>query len=231
VILLTVLAAAGACRTAGPPATGRPGEVQRGVASWYGEPFHGRFTASGEVYDMHQLTAAHRTLPFQTLVEVRNLDNGRRVVVRVTDRGPFVGGRVIDLSRAAADEIGLIGPGVARVELRVLGPVPRAVQQAANRDAGERSRVARSGDGDSGQAALATATATAFTVQVGAFRDPLLAEALRREVARRFPAAVVRADGLWHRVQVGELRRRARAEDLRRRLERAGYDTLVAPLP
>src|SRR5262245_58612998 len=96
--------------------------VQVGLASWYGPGFHGRRTASGEIYDQDALTAAHPSLPFGTRVRVTNLDNGRAVDVRITDRGPFVGGRVIDLSRAAASVVGLIGPGVCRVRLEVVSP-------------------------------------------------------------------------------------------------------------
>ena len=98
------------------------GYVERGIASWYGEPFHGRKTSSGETYDMHRLTAAHKSLPLPTYVQVTNLDNGRRIVVRVNDRGPFHEGRIIDLSYAAARKIGMIGPGTARVEVRALDP-------------------------------------------------------------------------------------------------------------
>src|SRR5579862_5667458 len=83
---------------------------------------HARRAGSGEIYDMEQLTAAHRTLPFETWVEVTNLSNGRSVGVRINDRGPFVSGRVIDLSQAAAREIGMLGPGTARVQLRVIAP-------------------------------------------------------------------------------------------------------------
>lgn len=91
-----------------------------GIASWYGDPFHGERTSSGEVYDMHSMTAAHRTLPFRTVVRVHNLDNGTNVHVRVNDRGPFVKGRIIDLSRAAAEEIDMVRPGTARVRLEIL---------------------------------------------------------------------------------------------------------------
>ena len=91
-----------------------------GVASWYGRPYHGRASASGEIYDMEQLTAAHRTLPFGTMVRVQNLDNGLSVEVRINDRGPFVEGRVIDLSRAAARQIEMLGPGTARVRLHIV---------------------------------------------------------------------------------------------------------------
>lgn len=111
--------------------------VDRGIASWYGPKFHGRLTANGEVYDMDGLTAAHKTLPFDSIVEVVNLDNGRSVTVRINDRGPFIRGRVIDLSRAAAKKMGLIGPGIARVEVVLITP-PRpdhyALQAGAFRD-------------------------------------------------------------------------------------------------
>lgn len=93
---------------------------ERGVASWYGAKHHGKRTASGEIYDMDRLTAAHPSLPFGTVVEVTNLENGRRVEVRVNDRGPFGRGRIIDLSRAAARELGMIARGVARVKIHVL---------------------------------------------------------------------------------------------------------------
>ena len=91
-----------------------------GVASYYGRRFHGRPTASGEKFDMNAMTAAHRTLPFGSLVEVTNPRNGKTVTVRINDRGPFHGNRVIDVSRAAATELGLIGPGSGTVELAVL---------------------------------------------------------------------------------------------------------------
>lgn len=105
-----------------PPKPARIGSTQKGEASWYGDPYHGRRAASGEVYDMEQLTAAHRTLPFQTWVEVTNLKNGRKVRVRINDRGPFVNGRIIDLSRAAAREIDMVRMGIAPVQLRVIKP-------------------------------------------------------------------------------------------------------------
>ena len=95
----------------------RDREIERGRASWYGPRFHGRRTASGEVFNMHELTAAHKTLPFGTQVRVRHASTGREVVVRINDRGPFTKGRVIDLSRAAAEKIGLIRAGAAPVVL------------------------------------------------------------------------------------------------------------------
>lgn len=92
-----------------------------GVASWYGGKFHGRLTSSGEVFNTNDMTAAHRTLPFGTLVRVTNTDNGMSATVRINDRGPFVEGRVIDLSRAAAEQIDMLGTGIARVSLDIVG--------------------------------------------------------------------------------------------------------------
>ena len=104
-----------------PPAPA--GYSEEGNASWYGLPFNGRRASNGEIYDMNKLTAAHRTLPFETVVRVTNLNNGKTTTVRITDRGPFVDNRIIDLSQAAAREIESIGPGVVPVRLEVLGNV------------------------------------------------------------------------------------------------------------
>lgn len=92
-----------------------------GTASWYGQKFHGRRTASGERFNMHELTAAHRSLPFGTKVRVTNRQNGRSVVVRINDRGPFTGKRIIDLSHKAASQIGMINKGTASVQLEIMG--------------------------------------------------------------------------------------------------------------
>jgi rare lipoprotein A len=123
--LLVAACLAAACSGRKPATTvpGRepgPAPYERGIASWYGKKFHGRRTASGERYDMHERTAAHRSLPFGTLVRVVRVDSGMSVDVRINDRGPFVEGRVIDLSRAAAEEIDMIGEGLVRVELYLL---------------------------------------------------------------------------------------------------------------
>jgi rare lipoprotein A len=99
------------------------GYTEEGNASWYGNPFHGRRASNGEIFDMYKLTAAHRTLPFETMVRVTNLSNGKSATVRITDRGPFVDNRIIDLSLAAAREIDSIGPGVVPVRIEVLGNV------------------------------------------------------------------------------------------------------------
>lgn len=114
------LAACAAGAGAPPAPAPAPGWEETGVASWYGPGFHGRRTASGERFDMEAMTAAHRTLPFGTRVRVQNLDNGRAAEVRINDRGPFARGRVIDVSRAAARDLGMLGAGTARVRLRVV---------------------------------------------------------------------------------------------------------------
>ncbi|MBI4596499.1 MAG: septal ring lytic transglycosylase RlpA family protein [Candidatus Tectomicrobia bacterium] len=98
-----------------------------GIASWYGYPYHGRKTSNGEIYDMHRLTAAHRTLPLGTWVYVTNLENGKRVKVRINDRGPFVWGRVIDMSKAGAAALGFEQQGLARVSLSLAEPIPEIV--------------------------------------------------------------------------------------------------------
>src|SRR5512140_1298160 len=116
-----------------PLAPARLGTTDTGVARWYGFPYHGRRAASGEVYDMQQLTAAHRTLPFQTWIEVTNLSNGKQVDVRINDRGPFAKGRILDLSQAAARDIDMLRAGTARVRLKVIAPPasPQPIAPAA----------------------------------------------------------------------------------------------------
>jgi len=113
-------------------------EEKVGLASWYGDPYHGRRTSNGETYNKYKMTAAHRTLPFDTVVKVNNIENGRNVKVRINDRGPFVDNRIIDLSYAAAREINMIGPGTAKVSLDVLevvsNPFPLTIQVASFKD-------------------------------------------------------------------------------------------------
>jgi len=125
-----------------PPTVVKPGQTETGIASWYGHPYHGRPAANGEIYDMEKMTAAHRTLPFNTWVRVYDLDNNKTTEVRIIDRGPFIDGRIIDLSHAAAREIEMIGPGVARVRIEVIRTPPNitpalfAVQVGAFRNKG-----------------------------------------------------------------------------------------------
>lgn len=136
------------------------GATEDGVASWYGHPYHGRATTSGEIYDMEKRTAAHRTLAFGVRVRVENLSNGREVEVRINDRGPFVADRIVDLSRAAAEQLQMIGPGTARVRLRVVGLPDRpaagffAVQVGSFRDRSNAERLRRKLEVEHGAASI-----------------------------------------------------------------------------
>lgn len=198
-----------------------PQVVETGRASWYGGKFHGRPTASGERYDMHRLTAAHQTLPFGTVLEVRNLDNGRVCQVRVNDRGPFAKGRILDVSFAAAKELGMIGPGTARVELALLpAAVPAGRVVFASTDGG-------GGPGEEFGDPAAAREEGAYTVQVGAFSQEGRAATLRDLLRVRFPETVIRSEGSWHRVQVGRFEERGAAEGVRAELERLGWAALV----
>lgn len=181
----------------------RPGAVQRGVASWYGGDFHGRRTASGKVYDMHDMTAAHRELPLGSQVEVRNLENGKAVRVEITDRGPFKKGRIVDVSYAAAKELGMLKNGTAKVELQIL----------------------ELGRGPSGPN-----TATRFTLQVGAFHDPNNAVRLQEELAATRQDVELVHDGKWHRVRIGLYRSLDDAEAARNELLGLGYHAVVVYL-
>jgi rare lipoprotein A len=193
-------------RPPAPTAAAPPvGTVERGVASWYGHPYHGRPAADGEIYDMEKLVAAHRTLPFQTIVRVRNIANDKTVDVRIIDRGPFVGGRIIDLSHAAAIEIGLIGPGVGQVEVTVIGAPANpeaawfgvqvgAFSQKANADRAVETMTAAYG---AGKAVLRAGDTPVWRVVAGRESSPEAAEALagRIRVEQREPQAfVVRLD-------------------------------------
>lgn len=183
------------------------GFTQRGIASWYGKKFHGRRTSSGEVYDMYAMTAAHKTLPLGTWVQVRRLDDNRSIVVRVNDRGPFVHGRIIDLSYTGARELGMLGPGTAPVEITALGE--------RRETAGGETFVPV--DYYSGR----------FTFQVGAFSNRSNAERLRTKLERTFPNAHVvpydRGDMIFYRVRVGRCNDLETADRYERYLAQNGY--------
>ncbi len=168
------------------PAPVTDGWVEEGVASWYGEPFHGRRTASGEVYDMHAPTAAHRTLPFGTRVRVENLSNGRSTTLRITDRGPFAKNRILDVSRWGAEELRLIGPGVARVRITVLdAPAsPRCweIQAGAFADSANADRLRVRLLDDQFPTRIDTGPGGLHRVRVGPFEDRGVAESAARRV-------------------------------------------------
>ncbi|WP_296818128.1 septal ring lytic transglycosylase RlpA family protein [Brevundimonas sp.] len=195
-----------------------------GVASWYGDAFHGRPTATGEIFDMHALTAAHTTLPLPSLVEVTNLQTGQSIIVRVNDRGPFVDDRLIDLSRGAADALGVRSQGLARVRVRYVGPAPRLgsvgpVQQAALTSPPAVSRPSEPAD------------TTPYFIQVGTFGERDNAEALRRRLGRdgRVRIEDVRVgDRPMYRVLVGPWTGRTEAERERSMLAGQGlFDAIL----
>jgi len=185
------------------------GYVERGIASWYGGDFHGRRTSSGETYDMYRMTAAHRVLPIPCYVEVLNLDNGRRAVLRVNDRGPFKDNRIIDLSYVAARKLGIWARGTGLVEVRVIDP-------------------ARPGHrpGPAPATRVAALSPLPFFVQVGAFFDRANAERLGervRQVAKDVRVSPGESNGLAvYRVQIGPLTSVERSDGIVQALSRIG---------
>ncbi len=157
------------------------GFTQQGLASWYGPDFHGKRASSGETYDMHDMTAAHKTLPLGTLVRVRHLKNHRSIEVRINDRGPFVRDRIIDLSYEAARRLDIVGPGTAPVEVVAVGSVAGSPVDLYSGN---------------------------FTFQVGAFASRDNAERLRAELNPRYGNAHIvefdRGDMVFYRVRVGQ---------------------------
>ncbi len=192
------------------------GFVQTGKASWYGGKFHGRKTSSGETYDMHGMTAAHKTLPLGTVVRVENLSNGKSTVVRINDRGPFVRGRIIDLSYTAAKEIDLVKPGVADVRITALGR-----QVAASKSGGNTVPLVEVEAGD--------LSAGVFAVQVGAFLDEGNAEELARRLGVLFEHVTVteyvdEESRTLHRVRVSRSKTLEEARRLEKELREMGFE-------
>jgi rare lipoprotein A len=195
------------------------GYVQRGVASWYGRDFHGLSTSSGETYNMHAMTAAHTTLPLPTWVEVTNLENGKRVVVKVNDRGPFVDNRLIDLSYAAATALDMVRSGTTRVEVRALAPPFDAMRPSTT--------VAAAPQPLPGPAAVTPLPVERMFVQIGAFSQPENAERLvARLRASGFanPSVVSEPDKrrMLHRVRLGPIASAGEFDQLNARLRAIG---------
>ena len=182
--------------------------TQTGIASWYGPGFHGRATASGVIYDQHELTAAHQTLPLGTRVMVTNLETGRSTEVTINDRGPFLKERILDLSYAAAGTLGMIGPGTIPVRIEVLDGGPQRVD-------GIRDRLD-------------------YTLQLGSFADLGNARRLREQVEKAVdPGSGIDVipfetrNGTYYRVRVGTFSDRRAAEDEARRLARQGFPVII----
>ena len=180
-----------------------------GIASWYGHPYHGRQAANGEIYDMEKPTAAHRTLPFGTWIRVTNLTNNKSTDVRITDRGPFIAGRIIDVSHAAAREIDLIGPGISQVRIDIIpAPAPATVAAAPL---------------PALSPILEIDVPATYAVQVAELADRARAEDMRATLVRNYGSAqIVLRQGrpaLW-RVLVGHEASIDRATELAGRLQR-----------
>jgi rare lipoprotein A len=188
------------------------GFKQTGIASWYGDDFHGKKTSSGEIYDMHAESAAHKTLPLGTIVRVRNLDNNREMEIRINDRGPFVTGRVIDLSYACASKLGVVGPGTVPVELVAVG----TTALAANSGAGS-SDFYYQGN---------------FTIQVGAFSDRNNAEKLKVKLDKSYQNAHIQpydtGREIFYRVRVTKCSSLEQAIQNEKMLTSGGYDGAFA---
>lgn len=183
------------------------GFVEEGLASWYGGKFHGRKTANGETYNMYGMTAAHKTLPLGTLVEVTNKENRKSVVVRINDRGPFVSGRIIDLSYTAAKKLDIVGDGTGEVRIVALDP-----------DTGTPSRPDK---------ATKPAAAEYFTLQVGSFTDRENAYKLKDQLEDTYKNVHVSVfnDGVetYYRVRVGKYDSRQAIESAKKLMEAGGF--------
>ena len=217
------------------------GYVERGYASWYGKKFHGRTTSNGEIYDMFAMTAAHRTLRIPAYVQVTNLRNGRQVVVRVNDRGPFVGGRIIDLSYAAASRLGFVQEGIAPVEVRIVMPGDRlptaaevmnnTVNQPSQASTAAHSPTNYPASNTTGSPApietTAVATGPSLYLQMGSFVSRDNAEGLRsRLVAENIQGAHIQQFQVDRqevfRVRVGPLASSEEADRLALEINRLG---------
>jgi len=189
------------------PLTSHVGFTQEGVASWYGKDFHGKKTSNGETYDMHAMTAAHKTLPLGVFVKVRNKENGQEAIVRVNDRGPFVKNRVIDLSYSAAKTLGVDIKGTAPVWIEALGY--------------------KAGGAGEGYKEPDTYDSGTYSVQIGAFKDQQNAKRLSEEMRKlhgysEVKAAMVNGE-LFYRVQAGKYTSLHTAEEAEGNFSRHGY--------
>jgi len=191
------------------PLRDHTGFVQEGMASWYGKDFHGKLTSNGEVYDMYALTAAHKTLPMGVYVRVTNKSNGRQMIVRVNDRGPFVSGRIIDLSYAAAKNLGVVGPGTAPVRIEALGYQSRGTAGEVTYRQPESYQVG------------------SFTVQVGAFSIADNARRLAAKLRQSHGVASIQQGWVngrkFYRVRAGRYAALDAAERAREEFTRLGY--------
>lgn len=223
---------------------------QRGRGSWYGKKFHGQKTASGELYDMYQMTAAHPTLPLPSYARVTNLKNGRQVIVRVNDRGPFLSNRIIDLSYTAALKLGYIGQGSAELEVERLLPdeiariasnrrngttdahavATAALDSGAIEKAGTPAGVHLTSVGPATPVSVVN-SASGFYLQLGAYSQKVNAESMRTRLAQNWaadlPPLEVAQQGAHHRIYGGPFASRQEAEAAARRLDLKGAKPMI----
>ena len=202
----------------------QPAWQETGIASWYGIPYHGRRAANGEIYDMNQLTAAHRTLPFGSLVMVTSLTNNKSVSVRITDRGPFVDGRIIDLSREAARRIDMIGPGIMQVKLELTGMAEARVK------APQEPVEAPEAHEETPSLTPAAVDQGSFAVQVGVFNDKTRAERLKANLEKSYTNVDLvprEAEHVQWRVVVGNLPTQEDAQTLANMLRKRVGEAMV----
>ncbi|MCK2044959.1 septal ring lytic transglycosylase RlpA family protein [Chromohalobacter moromii] len=216
------------------------GYVEEGDASWYGTKFQGYDTASGEPYDMYKMSAAHRTLPLPTYVRVTNLDNRRSVIVRVNDRGPFHGDRLIDLSYAAAARLDILGHGTGHVRVEAIDPEQWAEQHKRSTESASQGEVAQVSSGVPTQGATNEASAadapqqapvaerqdgTGQYVQVAAMSSAARAKALEKRLQGQVSRPVrVREEASVYRVQVGPVHDASHIDSIKAELQAAGFD-------
>jgi rare lipoprotein A len=199
------------------PLSSSTGFVQRGLASWYGSKFHGRLTANGERYNMYDRTAAHKTLPFDTYVQVTNIRNGKKTIVRINDRGPFVRGRIIDLTYTAARDLDMAEDGVVSVQVKALGYA---------RSKHEAGRLVRE------YVKPSSYQMGEFTIQVGAFAEKKNAQRLHASLNRRYRDTTInifdQGTQKFYRVRVGQYSRLDQAEAAAKRLQEQGFPNAFA---
>lgn len=176
--------------------------IENGISSWYGPNFHGKLTANGEIYDMNGITAAHRTLPFGTILLVENLDNGKTIQVRINDRGPYAKNRIIDLSKGAAERIEMIGPGTARVRLYLL-------------------------EGDLENSRVTDLKVPTYTVQLGSYKDIQQAELQVQQIDGTRIETIEAKDNTFYRVYYGTYTDPEEARHQMQRLNDMGFAGFV----
>jgi len=188
------------------------GYFEKGLASWYGDEFRGKPTASGEIFDPDDMTAAHKTLPLGTIVKVKNLDNGKEAELKINDRGPFVRGRIIDCSRKGAKELGYFANGTAKVKIEVV----------------------KVGKGRAGKSPTTVLDDSAdkvldgsFTVQTGAFKEVKNAKGLKETLRKKFGDSYVAQFREFYRVRVGHFKTEKEANTLLNMLSKSGYEGFV----